>query len=776
MIETSLTSAVVSPYLSDGLGLFPSQYGYFDSETGEYVVTDVLTPRPWINVLANESYGLVLSQAGGGFSWFENCQLFRVNRWEQDLVSDAYGRYVYLADEDEPNDIWSTTLMPTRREADSEEVRHGLGFTTFKRTCNELTSEQTIFVPAEGSYEIHLVTLTNGSERTRTIRVGTYLEWHLGSQGEWHREFHRLFVSTKVDGDTVLAWKQPSLEEHVKRPTDAGPFAFVRLVGVEGVEWFSDKSQWLGRLGQVSSPRGMVTHCPPKTSGRWDDPIAAARFKVSLAEGETRSFAIVIGVDQDKDNAGRVAKAMTLEGLRQQCQETKTYHRESHGRLRLETGEPAIDVFANLWLPYQTTVGRMTARCAYYQQGGAFGYRDQLQDSLMHLDTDPERTLRQIKIHAEAMYEDGSVKHWWHPGTNIFAKSRHSDTCLWLAFAVLEYLDETGDLDALKTDLAYAADGQGSARGTLLDHCLRGIERALAARSPRGLTLIGAGDWNDGLSHAGLDGKGESAWLAMFLFSILRRFAVVMDALGDEALSSRFLSEAESLRQAVEDQCWDGEWYIAGTDDEGRPFGSKQCREGEIFLNPQTWAVISGIASPERAARAMASARQHLIKPYGALLLAPAYQTVNPNIGYITRYAPGLRENGGVYSHAATWAVQALAMMGEVDAAYDLWLGMCPPLRSAANADLYAAEPYVMPGNTDGPDSPFESRAGWTWYTGSSAWMRRTLVRWILGVRSGKKGLEVWGTAPERLASFSMNRPYRGKVVTIRNGAISNES
>jgi len=378
-------------------------------------------------------------------------------------------------------------------------------------------------------------------------------------------------------------------------------------------------------------------------------------------------------------------------------------------------------------LPYQAIACRMYARCAYYQQGGAYGFRDQLQDSLMLLDRDPRATLAQLGRNAEAMYEDGGVRHWWHPGTQIFSESHHSDTSLWLAYGTLEYLEATGDEAALQSRFKFLnrSTQRYGTGGSLWEHCLRGVDRALSMRSARGLPLIQAGDWNDGLSHAGLEGRGESVWLAMFLYDILQRWAPHLDKLEEHGTAARFRREAAQLREAVHEYAWDGEWYIGGTRDDGKPFGSRDCQEGRIFLNPQTWAVLSGIAPADRIESAMQAVRDQLLTPYGALLLKPAYKKVDPYIGYITRYAPGLRENGGVYSHASTWAALAFAKLADLETAQKIYRGMLPPLRSEANADLYAAEPYVMPGNIDGPDSPFAGRAGWTWYTGSAAWMVR---------------------------------------------------
>lgn len=773
MVGSRITQALVTPQSEEVSTLFSNPYGHFDARSGEFVISDVLTPRPWINVLANAHYGLVLSQAGSGFSWLDNCQLFRINRWEQDLVTDRHGRYIYLRDLSEPDVLWSTTAMPTRTSVSNEEVRHGLGATTFTRRHGAIETQQTTFVPVQGTYDVSLVTINNHGGTSVELEIGTYLEWHLGGAGDAHREFHRLFTSVQSQGDTTLAWKRPGLEENVRHTTEEGPTGFVRVIGLDETAWFTDKQQFLGRLGQVERPQALLSESQPVTTGRWDDPVAGSKSHLHLNAYESRTFAVIVGAVQGQAEALKLTGAMTLESLQLSLEETLAHHAKACGGLQVECDDPVVDLMVNRWLPYQTVIGRMTARCAYYQQGGAYGYRDQLQDSLMLLEDDPDRTFTQIGIQAEAMYPDGSVRHWWHPHSPIFAKSRHSDTCLWLSFATLEYLDETGDLSKLDTVFNFASDTQDQEVGTLFDHCQRGIERALSLRSSRGLPLIGAGDWNDGLSHAGLDQKGESVWLAMFLFHILQRFSRVCANRGDQELATRWASEAASLQTAVETYGWDGEWYIAGTDDEGRAFGSNACTEGKIFLNPQTWAVITGIASPERAKIAMNSVRKHLLKPYGALLLAPAYHEVDPYIGYITRYAPGLRENGGVYSHAATWAVQALAMTGDAEGAYGLWRGMCPPVRAAENAELYAAEPYVMPGNADGPDSPFESRAGWTWYTGSAAWMRRVFVRWILGLRPEGDRLTAQPCLPESLGSVSLIRTFRGKTYNVSVSADS---
>jgi cellobiose phosphorylase len=723
----------MSPAASKGLDApaderpFANRYGYFQAENGTFVVTDVLTPRPWINVLSNDSYGVVISQVGGGFSWADNCQLFRLSRWEQDLVQDNYGRFLYVQDLDSPEDLWSAAYQPTRKRAQLDEVRHSLGSTEFRRQFLNLETSLTVFVPQDDCAEVWIVEIKNNADIPRRLRLASYLEWHLGGIGDWHREFHRLFAESKAHENMLVAWKHPGLTEGKREAPRSTPHAFVAWNEAGPVTWVTDKGAWLGRVGTPAHPAGLFGPTEPSKTPRWDDPIAAGIVDVTLAPGATHRSVIVIGAAEDAEQCKKIAAKYTAEKAAASLDSTL-----QHWKTRCETGAVAIgdsaaDLMNRTWLPYQAIAGRLWAKCAYYQQGGAYGFRDQLQDSLMLLDGAPQETLLQLGKHAEAMYEDGGVRHWWHPGTDIFVESHHSDTCLWLAYGVLAYLDATGDYAALDSEYFYLSrqTQKPSRKGTLWQHCLSGIERALSKISPRGLPLIQGGDWNDGLSHAGLDGKGESVWLAMFLFDILNRWQPHLKSMGSIDVAVRFESCCHELSSAVNRFAWDGEWYIGGTRDDGLSFGSSENSQGRIFLNPQTWAVISGIAPADRAERAMASVRKHLLKPYGALLLTPAYCEVDPYIGYITRYAPSLRENGGVYSHAATWAVQAFAKMGDLSTARNLYLGMMPPLRAANDPDLYAAEPYVMPGNIDGPDSPYEGRAGWTWYTGSAAWMRR---------------------------------------------------
>ncbi len=644
---------------------------------------------------------------------------------------------VYVQDLDEPDDLWSTTYQPTRKSAEVDEAEHGLGYTTFTREFRSLRVRQTVFVPMEHDAEVWLVSITNKSDQVKKLRLASYQELQLGGIGDWHREFHRLFTENQVIDGKLVAWKHPNLVENERNPLE-DPIRVVSSWHGAKAKWLSDKQAWLGRCGTVSAPFGLSHEVAKSDTPRWDDPIAVGIVEIEVLPGQTIELTHVIAAGQDLEATLKTAEILDVAKAKSELAETKAYWLKRCAQNPVRSGDPAVDVMANTWLPYQAIAGRIYARCAYYQQGGAYGHRDQLQDSLLFLDLgEPENTLLQLRRHAGAMFEDGSVKHWWHPSIGWGVESHHSDTCLWLSYGTLAYLEGTGDVKALNEVLPYSP-GKPSreinepsvTKGSLLEHCLKGIERCLSLQSPRKLPLLGAGDWNDGLSHAGIEGKGESVWVAMFLFDILNRWKPFLQQVGLSELADRYQLEADSLKHAVNTYGWDGEWYIEGTRDDGRPLGGKSEPQGKIFLNPQTWAVLTGIAPEDRAKQAMAAAKEQLVKEYSALLLAPAFSVVNNYVGYITRYAPGLRENGGVYSHASTWAIMAFAKMGDLETAQAIFKGMLPPVRSAKDADLYAAEPYVMPGNIDGPDSPYEGRAGWTWYTGLASWMAR-VARWL---------------------------------------------
>ncbi|MBI5960514.1 MAG: glycosyl transferase family 36, partial [Chloroflexi bacterium] len=466
-----------------------------------------------------------------------------------------------------------------------------------------------------------------------------------------------------------------------------------------------------------------------------------------------------------------VDRYKNLETVHTSLTAVREYWQEITGRLGVETPDQALNLLANGWLVYQGIAGRLKGRTAYYQTGGAYGFRDQLQDSLIWLLLGlPEKTLDQIRLHAAHQYQDGIVLHWWHPLAETGLRSDYSDDLLWLPFVLMYYLRETGDPACLDENIPFYDGGTAS----LKDHCLRAFEMALARRSERGLPFILKGDWNDGLNAVGPDGRGESVWMAHFLHYLLRAWADMPFC--DATTAEHFRQEADNLRTAVNTYAWDGAWYWRATKDNGGLVGSNQSQEGKIFLNAQTWAVLSGTADPDRAQQVMASARQHLYSPYGPLLFAPAYTRPDPEIGYLSRYAPGIRENGGVYSHAACWAVLAESLLNGAQSAYALWRSFCPPVR-AQDPDLYSGEPYVMPGNVAGPLAEVPGQAGWTWYTGSAAWYLRALLDGVFRIEAHWQGLRVQASLPDGWDQFSVQRMFRGALyqITVRRAANEDE-
>lgn len=742
-----------------------NKYGYFSDDGTEYVITRTDTPMPWINVLSNGDYGLAVSQTGGGYSWRTHASLNRVTRWEQDLIRDPWGKFLYIRDRDS-GEFWSPTPLPAGKNLQEYQVRHGQGYSVFSGRSAEVASRLTMFVPFGDPAEIWLLRLENRGQSARRLQVFSYFEWLLGAAPDWHREFHRTFIETRFDAATGTLLATKVLWE---LPGESGPhwnrsWPYVAFHGVSrpvaGFE--TDKRTFVGRNGRMESPASLQSGELKGRQGRWGDPIGSLLVAIDLAPGAETEIVYTLGAADDEDQALALAEryrsqATALEAL----EEVKRFWQGVREDLGIRTPDEALNRMAQ-WLPYQAISGRLWGRSAYYQTGGAFGFRDQLQDSLVWLLLGrPEHTLAQIRQHARHQFNEGIVLHWWHPLAETGLRSNYSDDLLWLPYATLEYLDETADWEMLEEVVPFYDHGQAS----LGEHCRRAIDKALQRRSERGLPLILEGDWNDGMNAVGDQRRGESIFVAHFLYGILTRWAALPGV--EEHMKNRYLREADALRRAVNEHAWDGNWFWRATTDEGQIIGSRENSEGRIFLNAQSWAVLSGLASEERGREALESAGSSLYQPYGPLLFTPAFSRPDPEIGYLSRYAPGVRENGGVYVHAGCWAVLAERRVHGAQAAYDLWRSFSPAHRGQ-EPDLYAGEPYVMPGNVEGPESEQSGRAGWTWYTGSGQWFLRALVEGVLGIRATRDGLQVEAALPEGWERFSVRRRFRGATYDIQ--------
>ncbi len=746
---------------------FESAYGHFSEDGREYVITTPHTPRPWGNIISNGDYGLMVSQTGSGYSWRGNAGQNRITRSFQDLVKDNWGKYFYIRDL-KRNVFWSATYKPVMAEYESFSVTHGLGYSTFAQRVQGIESALTLFVTADDPVEVFRLTLTNTGPEARELDVTSYAEWLLGFAPDEHREFHKLFIETSADHARRAVYATKCLwgfaDELGRHNNTDWPYTAFMAVSEPLKSFDCDKETFIGMYRNDDKPRAMTEPTLAGRSGRFTDAIAALQVGVTLAPGETKTIVFTLGAAQrDTESVDALIDRYTSPSKADQALEgVKAFWSRYVDCEKVDTPDQALNFMTNYWLKYQAMSCRLWGKSALYQVSAGIGFRDQLQDSQIFLVSDTELAKKQLLLHAANQFKEGDVYHWWFSIRGGGPRTNCSDDLLWLPFILDAYLKETDDYAILDEVVPYLNGGSGD----LYDHCKRAIERSFSRFSPRGIPLMGDHDWNDGLSAVGTLLKGESFWVAEFLYLILGSFAPVARRRGDQAFAARCDVVRDSLKQAMERHGWDGEWYLMATTDAGLLLGAHDNAEGKIFLMPNNWAVISGIADADRAQRAMASVTQYLLKDHGTLLNFPAFTQPRPDIGYVTRYAPGLRENGGVYTHAATWSVWAYAAAGQPEQAYEAYRKICPPNRSA-DIDVYKAEPYVTPGNIDGPLSEYYGRGGWTWYTGSAQWLHRVATHWILGVRPQADGLLIDPAIPSQWSGYTMTRPFRGAVYQI---------
>jgi len=747
---------------------FETDYGYFSDDGKEYIITTPLTPRPWGNVISNGDYGMMISQTGSGFSWRGNAGQNRLTRSFQDLVKDNWGKYFYIRDLDSGR-FWSAAYKPVMADYQSYQVTHGIGYSIFTQTVDHIASALKVFVAAHDPVELFELTLTNSSEVSRHLDVTSYAEWLLGFAPDEHREFHKLFIETtpQVEKQAVIArkclWGFP--DDKGRHNNIDWPYTAFMAVSEPLKSFDCDKESFIGLYNNDDKPAAMQLPKLAGRHGRFTDAIAALQVAVTLAPHTSKTIIFTLGAAEDgKEDVNALIAAYTSpEKTHQAFEDAKTFWSGFLEGEQVETPDEALNIMTNSWLKYQSISCRLWGKSAFYQVSAGYGFRDQLQDSQIFLVSQPEYARKQLLMHAAHQFVEGDVLHWWFSIRGGGPRTNCSDDLLWLPFILDAYLKETADYSILDEQVPYL---NGPAE-SLYDHCKRAIQRSFSRFSPRGIPLMGDHDWNDGLSAVGTLMRGESFWVAEFLYMILGAFIPLARSRADDSFAQECDAIRHSLQDAFEEHAWDGDWYLQATTDDGLPLGSQHNAEGKIFLMPNIWAVISGIAPEARAKTAMQSVSQYLLKDYGTLLNYPAFTKPRPDIGYVTRYAPGLRENGGVYTHAATWSVWAYTLLGEPELAYEAYRRICPPNRSA-DIDTYKAEPYVTPGNIDGPLSEYYGRGGWTWYTGSSQWLHRVATHWILGVRPQVDGLLIDPAIPSSWQSYSVKRKFRNASYDIR--------
>jgi cyclic beta-1,2-glucan synthetase len=721
--------------------------GGFSQDGKEYVVRldwdgtrHTLPPLPWTNVIANEQVGVLVSETGAGYTWSRNSREHRLTPWSNDPVRDPHGEAIYLRD-DGDGSTWSPLPGPQPASAGYEAV-HGFGYTTFRHDSHGLEQESTVFVPRHDPLKIVRIRLRNRGSEARTVSLFSYQQLVLGgTPADSGRH-----VVTEFEDGVLLATNRM-----------AGPFAdgvtFSMLAVPEaGATSFSaDRAAFLGEHGSVANPAALGLAQLDNRCGAGLDPCAAFQASFSIAPGATVECAVVLGEATQRDDALALARRYREAGSVQAAfDEARQFWQRAVGAVEVSTPSPAVDLMVNGWLVYQNLSCRIWGRSAFYQSGGAYGYRDQLQDSSGMVYTMPELTRRQIRLHAAHQFVEGDVLHWWHPAPlEKGLRTRFADDLLWLPYITAFYINSTGDWSVLDEvegfltapllaegeDEVFLQPEQAGVSADVYEHCCRALDRSLTSGA-HGLPLMGTGDWNDGMNRVGREGRGESVWMGFFLFRIIGDFLPVCERRGDTERIARYKAYREHLAVALNDAGWDGDWYRRAYYDNGVVMGSRESDECKIDALAQAWSVISGAAPIERADKALDAMEEHLVSDADRLvrLLTPPFADTPQDPGYIKGYVAGVRENGGQYTHAACWAVRALAEAGRNERAAKVLEMLSPVTHSSTPEDVarYQVEPYVIAADIYGAE-PHVGRGGWTWYTGSAGWMYRVALESVLG-------------------------------------------
>ncbi|MBS1121113.1 MAG: NdvB [Deltaproteobacteria bacterium] len=747
-------------------------HGGFTHDGREYVIIttrDSRTPAPWVNVLANAYFGTVVSESGGAYTWCENAHSYRLTPWNNDPVSDASGEAMYIRDE-EDGKFWSPTPLPATGKLPYT-TRHGFGYSVFETSDAGISSELLTYVATDAPVKFAVIKLRNRSGRPRKLSLTACYELVLGSQ----RPANVPHLVSEVDLKTgALFARNPYSGEFAPR------VAFLECS--EAHRFLTgDRLEFLGRNGQLSRPAAMTRARLSGRVGAGLDPCLAMQTTIELAEGQEREIVFMFGSGRDLADARHIVTRFRGSGpARLALEAVWAYWNRTLGAVHVQTPDPALNFLANGWLIYQVLACRIWGRSGFYQSGGAFGFRDQLQDATALIHTEPAVLREQLVRSAAHQFSDGDVQHWWHPPLGRGVRTRISDDYLWLPYAVCRYVAALGDTGVLDEkiefiegrpvnadeDSYYDLPVRSTESATLYEHCMRSIQHGLRF-GVHGLPLMGTGDWNDGMNLVGDEGKGESVWLAFFLHDVLVRFAELARRKGDPAYADRCLADAATLRANIDAHAWDGEWYRRAYFDDGQPIGSAISPECQIDSLPQSWATLSSAADPERARQSLASLDSRLVDREVRVikLFDPPFDQSALEPGYIKGYVPGVRENGGQYTHAAVWAVMAFAAAGDTERAWELF-GLINPIHHGNDPETiatYMVEPYVVAADVY-TNPQHAGRGGWTWYTGSAGWMYRLIVESLLGIKLEVDRLRVEPLVPATWDGFDVHYRHRETV------------
>ncbi|EKE04508.1 MAG: hypothetical protein ACD_20C00056G0007 [uncultured bacterium] len=786
--------------------------GGFSQDGKEYVIVlekGKTTPLPWSNIVSNDKCGFVSTESGGGFTYAHNSSFNRFTEWSNDTTSDKPGEVFYIRDNNS-NKLWSPTGSPIRNKS-TYVIRHGIGYTKFENEQNNIKSELLQYVAKDDPVKISKLTLENTSDKEKDLSISNYVEWVLGgsrkesSHGvitEKDAETGAIFVTNPADG-----FMRDPYKKHV---------AFIDFNNGNIDSLTGERKEFLGKYGKLDNPLGL-NNPHKRLSGKLGaglDPCTALQKSIKLAPGQKIELSCIMGQGENKEEArafvSKYRKAGTLDS---ELQGVKAKWGDTLGKVQVNTPDKSMNIMLNGWLGYQNLSSRIQARTAFYQSGGALGYRDQLQDCMAFIVSNPQIAREQIiKASGRQFIEDKSVNHWWFPDLNWGARSHHRDDGTWLPLVAAKYIEETGDKGILDTETNYIESPDGKPlsltgeedtvtskisdkKASIYQHCAEILNSRMEV-GLNGLPLMGGGDWNDGMNEVGRGadgkGKGESVWMGMFQIEVFSKFAKIAEDRGDKEHAEKWNKHVDSLSKALDKSAWDGEWYKRAWFPDGTPLGSKVNKECKIDLLPQTWATWTLSNTPERRAKAE-QAMDAIEKSFdgkpifdkaGKLirLFTPAFINSKPSPGYIQGYVAGTRENGGQYSHAATWTVKAyteLEKNKQGDKAYDgktytekaygdkafEVFSMLNPINHARNkkeVNTYKTEPYVMAADVYGVD-PHIGRGGWTWYTGSAGWMDRVGKESILGFNKIGDSLSINPCIPEKWDKYEMNYKHVGK-------------
>ncbi|GAA0076616.1 hypothetical protein UT300005_09940 [Clostridium sp. CTA-5] len=756
---------------------FFNGYGGFSKLDNSYLIklsNFKNTPAPWINVVSNDDFGFHISESGSSYTWCGNSRENKITPWSNDYIRDPIGEALYIRDDDSYN-YFSITPKPVRDKGDYF-IKHGFGYSEFTHTAYDLKGKLEIFAPKNEKVKIQKVTLENLSEDDREISLFYYAKLVMGVYEYDSSRYVSTYIHGNVEKNNKLNVNEENNVSNSARYIYNSGFirgcnpyseyfgkynSYLTILGGEYLSFTGDSKEFTGINGEVSAPKALNYEALSNRCGGIYDPCLAATTKIQLKKGEKKELLILFG-EEEKENIEKVIKKYEIKGnAEKELDNVKVYWKNFLGNIQVNTPDKSFNYLVNGWLLYQTLSCRYLSRSAFYQSGGAYGFRDQLQDSMALGVVNPEIPKAQILRSASRQYVEGDVQHWWHPVVNSGIRTRFSDDLLWLPYVTAEYINSTGDYEILQETAPYLEDeplregederytivNQSSKEGTVYEHCLKAIEKALKF-GVHNIPLMGSGDWNDGMSTVGNQGKGESVWLGWFLYSILENFIKIAVAKGDEKTKTHYEERKEFIRENLEKNAWDGGWYRRAYFDDGTPLGSRENPECQIDSLAQSWSIISGATEiksenglktySERAFEAMEAVDKNLVKQDKGLilLLAPPFSNSYLEPGYIKGYVPGVRENGGQYTHAAVWVILALTKLGLGDKALKYY-NMINPInhtKTELECMTYKLEPYVMAADVYIKE-PHGGRGGWSWYTGASGWMYRVGIEDILGLK-----------------------------------------